>query len=103
MFVINQAKFKNNTAYTCIRMTDDIKSLLKQKCSGALDIAIIGLLNHGLNKLKEQNKAIEIKNINGNIHFIEHGKTNGNSFINVTSEDTKGKQLNHLVLEWIKI
>ncbi|EHD4671013.1 hypothetical protein JRB57_004605, partial [Salmonella enterica] len=39
VFVINQAKFKNKTAYTCIRMTDDIKSLLKQKCSGALDIA----------------------------------------------------------------
>ncbi|EMV0206766.1 hypothetical protein ABL144_005316 [Klebsiella pneumoniae] len=86
VFVINQAKFKNKTAYTCIRMTDDIKSLLKQKCSGALDIAIIGLLNHGLSKLKEQNKAIEIKNIDGNIHFIEHDKTTGNSYINVKAK-----------------
>ncbi|MCP6530853.1 hypothetical protein NL480_29560, partial [Klebsiella pneumoniae] len=57
------------------------KSLLKQKCSGALDIAIIGLLNHGLNKLKEQNKAIEIKKNKASGNFIQNKKKKFNHFI----------------------
>jgi len=81
--VITQAKLKKPVPCVCIRMTDEIKLLLKEKCSGALDVSIMGLIKYGLDKLEERNICISMVHDKDGFCLIERKKDKEDNVIKV--------------------